>query len=170
MCRLGEQKPQTKYPQRWSSWRRREQRPKFLASVLGQKNSNSPVNIDRAHRSLAPRPRNCEHPLLLLSGYIIIWIKRNLVAVTEKRPSAMISGPHIPRSEPRSGTPASCFNQVKSETLEAHTVCISQPDWWSRWTAPGMHSDWRATVTGGRDGINDNIAYYYINNRVISKN
>lgn len=35
---------------------------RFLPKVLGEENFDGPITVDRAHRSLAPKPRNGERP------------------------------------------------------------------------------------------------------------
>lgn len=95
---------------------------KFLVEVLGKENFGSPIVIDRAHRSLAPKPRNGERPRAMIIRLHYYSDKEKILKLSRDKGRLVYDGSpvHIfPDMSPEVGRQRAAFNSVKTRLRSA---------------------------------------------------
>lgn len=89
---------------------------KFLIEVLGDENFDGPILIDRAHRSLAPKPRAGERPRPMIARLHYYSDKEKIMLMSRTKGRLLFEGSpvHIfPDMSPEVGRQRAAFNPVK---------------------------------------------------------
>lgn len=95
---------------------------KFLSKILGEDNFDGPILVDRAHRSLAPRPRIGERPRPIIARLHYYSDKEKIMSLSRTKGQLFFekSPVHIfPDMSPEVGRQRAAFNQVKTKLRNA---------------------------------------------------
>lgn len=95
---------------------------KFLTKVLGEENFDGPILIDRAHRSLAPKPRAGERPRPMIARLHYYADKDKIMLLSRTKGKLFFEGSpvHIfPDMSPEVGRQRAAFNPVKVKLRNA---------------------------------------------------
>uniref|UniRef100_A0A3P9KZG4 L1 transposable element RRM domain-containing protein n=1 Tax=Oryzias latipes TaxID=8090 RepID=A0A3P9KZG4_ORYLA len=95
---------------------------RFLGEVLGEENFNRAILIDKAHRSLAPKPRIGEKPPAIIARLHYLSDKENIMSLSRAKGKLSFEGSpvHIfPDVSPEVGRQRAAFNQVKAKLRSA---------------------------------------------------
>lgn len=95
---------------------------KFLSKVLGEENFDGPILVDRAHGSLAPKPRNGEWPRPIIARLHYYSDKEKIMSLSRTKGKLSFEGAlvHIfPDMSPEVGRQRAAFNQVKAKLRDA---------------------------------------------------
>uniref|UniRef100_A0A8C5GJL6 L1 transposable element RRM domain-containing protein n=1 Tax=Gouania willdenowi TaxID=441366 RepID=A0A8C5GJL6_GOUWI len=94
----------------------------FFPDVLGAGSFDTPLLIDRAHRSLAPKPRDGERPRALIVRLHYYADKEKILKLSREKGRLIYKGSpvHIfPDMSPEVGKQRAAFNQVKAGLRQA---------------------------------------------------
>lgn len=94
----------------------------FFSEVLGEDNFDSPIIIDRAHRTLAPKPRRGERPRAMVIRLHYYSDKEKILKLSRNKGRLIYGGSpvHIfPDMSPEVGRLRASFNQVKVKLRNA---------------------------------------------------
>lgn len=95
----------------------------FIPDVLGAENFDSPVIIDRAHRTLAPRPAVGERPRAILVHLHYYTDKLKILDLGKAKGRLMYKGAQVhifPDMSPEVTRLRAAFNSVKRKLREAN--------------------------------------------------
>uniref|UniRef100_A0A3P9J4Q2 L1 transposable element RRM domain-containing protein n=1 Tax=Oryzias latipes TaxID=8090 RepID=A0A3P9J4Q2_ORYLA len=95
---------------------------RFLGEVLGEENFNRAILIDKAHRSLAPKPRIGEKPRSIIARLHYLSDKEKIMSLSRAKGKLSFEGSpvHIfPNVSPEVGRQRAAFNQVKAKLRSA---------------------------------------------------
>ncbi|CAL9705083.1 unnamed protein product [Knipowitschia caucasica] len=95
---------------------------RFLQQVLGPENFTSPPTIDRAHRTLAPKPTLGDRPRAILARMHYFTEKETILRLSREKGKLSYDGSvvHIfPDISPEVGRLRASFNQVKPKLRDA---------------------------------------------------
>uniref|UniRef100_A0A9J7ZHS7 L1 transposable element RRM domain-containing protein n=1 Tax=Cyprinus carpio carpio TaxID=630221 RepID=A0A9J7ZHS7_CYPCA len=95
---------------------------KFLSKVLGEENFDGPILIDRAHRSLAPKPRKGERPQPIIARLHYYSDKEKIMSLSRSKGKLSFKGAQVhifPDMSPEVGRQRAAFNQVKAKLRDA---------------------------------------------------
>lgn len=95
---------------------------KFLSKVLGEENFDGPILIDRAHRSLAPKPRKGERPRPIIARLHYYSDKEKIMSLSRSKGKLFFEGAQVhifPDMSPEVGRQRAAFNQVKAKLRDA---------------------------------------------------
>lgn len=95
---------------------------KFLSKVLGEENFDGPILVDRAHRSLAPKPRNGERPRPIIARLHYYSDKEKIMSLSRTKGKLSFEGAQVhifPDMSPEVGRQRAAFNQVKAKLRDA---------------------------------------------------
>lgn len=94
----------------------------FFTEVFGEENFDSPIIIDRAHRTLAPKPRKGDRPRAMVVRLHYYSDKEKILKLSRNKGRVMYGGSpvHIfPDTSPEVGRLRASFNQVKVKLRNA---------------------------------------------------
>uniref|UniRef100_A0AAV2JIS7 L1 transposable element RRM domain-containing protein n=1 Tax=Knipowitschia caucasica TaxID=637954 RepID=A0AAV2JIS7_KNICA len=95
---------------------------KFLSKVLGEENFDGPILVDRAHRSLAPKPRSGERPRPMIARLHYYSDKEKIMSLSRTKGKLFFEGAQVhifPDMSPEVGRQRAAFNQVKTKLRDA---------------------------------------------------
>ncbi|KAK7896661.1 hypothetical protein WMY93_004490 [Mugilogobius chulae] len=95
---------------------------RFLVEVLGGENFDRAIVIDKAHRSLAPKPRLGEKPRAIIARLHYLTDKEKVMSLSRAKGKLSFEGSpvHIfPDMSPEVGRQRAAFNQVKAKLRDA---------------------------------------------------
>ncbi|KAK7878437.1 hypothetical protein WMY93_034320, partial [Mugilogobius chulae] len=95
---------------------------RFLVEVLGGENFDRAIVIDKAHRSLAPKPRLGEKPSAIIARLHYLTDKEKVMSLSRAKGKLSFEGSpvHIfPDMSPEVGRQRAAFNQVKAKLRDA---------------------------------------------------
>lgn len=95
---------------------------KFLIKTLGEENFDGSILIDRAHRSLAPKPRAGERPRPMIARLHYYTDKDKIMSLSRSKGALLFEGSpvHIfPDMSPEVGRQRAAFNSVKVKLRNA---------------------------------------------------
>uniref|UniRef100_A0A8C1MXB6 L1 transposable element RRM domain-containing protein n=1 Tax=Cyprinus carpio TaxID=7962 RepID=A0A8C1MXB6_CYPCA len=128
---------------------------KFLSKVLGEENFDGPILIDRAHRSLAPKPRKGERPRPIIARLHYYSDKEKIMSLSRSKGKLFFEGAQVhifPDMSPEVGRQRAAFNQVKAKLRDAGIQYrMFFPAWRLQPMVPKClsptHRQWRGLLT-----------------------
>ncbi|CAL9706579.1 unnamed protein product [Knipowitschia caucasica] len=96
--------------------------PVFIREILGRENFDSPLVIDRAHRSLGPKPASTDRPRSIVACFHYFSDRQKILDLAKSKGKLVYDGRQVhifPDMTPEVGKMRAAFNDIKRKLRDA---------------------------------------------------